>query len=99
MEGFEVHMLPHPVNFRVLELVRKMSVSQKQVVEVAAQLWSWGKSQAHGMEKLPPGKLRVLSHFSTLQTFFSVNQPVRPLGTQAESGSSTQSQEALRPPL
>lgn len=42
MEGFEVHTLPHPVNFRVLELVRKMSVSQKQVVEVsAAQLWSW----------------------------------------------------------
>lgn len=54
------------------------------------------------MEKLPPRDTLSISRSLTRQTLSSVNQTVsqlEPLGTQTESGSSTHSQEALRPPL
>lgn len=54
------------------------------------------------MEKLPPKDTLSISRSLTRQTLSSANQTVsqlEPLGTQAESGSSTHSQEAPKPPL
>lgn len=91
------------MNLGVLEFLKKMSVSPKERVGGkildkgdAAQLWGWGwgfpanPRHVHEEASPPQGKLRGLSHFSILQTFFSVNQPIGPLGTQAEFGSRTQ---------
>lgn len=54
------------------------------------------------IEKLPPRDTLSTSHSLIRQTLSSANQTVsqlEPLGTQAESGSSTHTQEALKPPL